>query len=266
MEIKCRIHESLDDYLKMPETQKILNLLQVKKPIKSGELKFFNIECEDLDQHFICKSTRFLNRFINPFSVTFQPPLNGDILFLNEDKSGWKRYLCMRASKQGIKTVVVQHGFPGAAMGFAPLYADYLMCWGEQYDRFVMWGIDPKRLIIFKPEAPKTLKKIDGIESVFFLIDPNEGTQYCYDDCRLVSVSHIISMIEKVVAIDPKVVIKPHPHLFEKFGNKLAKYKVVWHKADNLIYSAERIYSFKDCTTVKDCEVQGKKSIIVEDL
>jgi hypothetical protein len=246
------------------EAERILKLLGCNSPIKSGKLKFFNLSCEDLEQNPISKALRVINTFITTFRIDYFPPLKGDILFLNEDKSSGKMELIYRARKKGIKTVVVQHGMPCGSIGFIPLLADYFMCWEESYERFLGWGIEKEQLIVFKAEAPNDLKLIKGVEAVFFLVDPNKGHEPELNGIKIYGREEILEHVKRIVALDPDVVIKPHMHLFEAFEGALDVYRVVWDRAEDLIFSAKRIYAFKDCTTVKDAEVQGKRAVIVD--
>jgi hypothetical protein len=141
------------------------------------------------------------------------------------------------------------------------------MCWEESYPKFLSWGIEPERMIVFYPEKKEActpLKKKN--DAVFFLVDPLKGYQYPYRGASNYGVDEIIRFVEKVASIEPNLVVKPHPHLFMKFEDKLNKFKVTWDNADDLINSSDRVYSFQCCTTVKDASIQGKKAIIVEQL
>ena len=248
----------------MNESKRILKFLNRVSPVKSGNLKYFNLECEDLDQHLFCKSSRLVNRAISPFQVSYYPDINGDVLFLDEDSSGWKHMMNYRAKLKDMTTVVVQHGSLNCKIGFIPLYADYFMCWEECYSKLIEWGIESDRLIVFDPEPPTDLKKIEGVKSIMFLVDPLAGTQYPFDNTNLYTINDILSFVDKTLEHEPDIAIKPHPHLIEKYGSKLDKYNIVHDRADDLIYSADRIYSFKGCTTIKDAQVQGKKAILVD--
>lgn len=248
----------------MTEVERILDVFEIKRPVRSGKLKYFNLECKDLEQNFFCKVCRFINRFTRSFKIEYYPDFDGDALFLNEDHSPWKREMVRRAVRKGMKTIVVQHGHPGHKEGFTPLMAHFFMCWKESEQTFLDWGIEPHRLIVFRPEKKNVYKKINGIESVMFLIDASGGRQYAFEEKIKNTAEDIIKAIEKVRAVDEKVVIKPHPHIYPDFQEKLKKYPVVWDNADDLIHSASRIYSFRDCTTIKDAEVQGKKATVIE--
>lgn len=235
----------------------------MNKFIKCGELKYLNVNCSDIDQMWVRKLLRYLKPFFGGFDINYTPSLKGyDRLYLTDDQTIGNRLLIQQAKKMGVETFVVQHGFPTHRYGFTPLRADYLICWPECRDIFIKWGIDPKRLISdyrLYPEAPKA-KFIEGIESVLFLVPPrlwaNPVEFYENYNEMYFTENDLIDIAQKVKSLDPLVIVKPHPKSPRDFKDRVeASFKVSYAKADDLIFSAKKVYSFTHCTTHKDAEV-----------
>ena len=158
-----------------------------RHPVKCGRLKYVNISCPDLDQTPISRLCRLISRYIGRFELRFEHNLEKyDILYVPDDSTPHNGYLVKRAKEAGVTTVVIQHGYPGSPPGFVPLRADYFLCWPESRDRFVSWGMDPKKILTYKAQPPDDLIFIPGIESVFFLTPPAKGRQYWDRDSPVV--------------------------------------------------------------------------------
>ena len=227
-----------------------------------------NLDCPDIEQFFFSKLARLFSKN-NFFHVFYIPSLKGfKTLFLNEDKSLNKRLLIQRARKEGVKTIVVQHGFPCHPSGFVPLYADEFWCWKESLDQFLEWGISEESLKVYEPVKPKVLKRILHLEAVLFLKDPCLGklpphfyNREMYQELFWTE-DEILKICELIKRRANRLVIKCHPRSSKQFKEKISRmYKTSNAEAMDLIYSAERVYSFKYCTTIKDAEIVDNTSL-----
>lgn len=240
-------------------------MTQYPKKVKAGNLKYLNLDCPDIDQMFLRKASQFFNRHAKNFQLYYYPEIHDyDILFVSEDVTPGKRELVKRASAKGVKTAVIQHGFPCHVHGYAPLTADYLLSWPETVDIFVQWGISRDRIIPFSPEPPRQLRKIEGVEAVLFLVLPKNLHYRSEPIVRTYTEEEIMQIVEAISRQEPKLLIKPHLKFWDKWKHRLGAYNIVWDNAYDLIYSAERVYSFSYCTTKKDCELLGKTPILAD--
>lgn len=242
-------------------------LKKFKNPVKCGELKYVNLDCLDLNQMTRKKACRAFNRLSRSFRIDYTPSLKGhDALFVPEDVTPGNSALVKRAFEDGVTTVVVQHGAAAQMQGFTPLSADYFLCWPESRAKFMSWGMPPEKLLPFMPQVPKNLKKINGMEAVLFLAPPAKGRQVTDCTCpTLYSEFELLRIVWELMSKEKNLKIKPHPKYFNHIEKLIDPKIVILENAYDLIYSAERIYSFEGCTTVKDCEVLGKKAIIIVD-
>ena len=243
-------------------------ILSSKNPIKCGQLKYVNLNCKDIDQFPLKKLLRRLNFYTNSLYVNYFPSIKRhDYLFVPEDITLEKRILVTKAIAEGVKTVVVQHGFAGDRVGFLPLKADYFLCWPEDRSKFIMWGMDESKVFPFTPQKPLNLNKIPGVNAVFFLVPPAKGRQFHDENSPpLYSEQQIKIFIESILIKEPNLKIKPHPKFCSYLKKFISSRALTMENAYDLINSADRIYSFKSCTTVKDCEVLGKKAILVDEV
>jgi len=238
-------------------------LRRYKRRLKCGELKYVNLDCPDVDQSLIKRCIRSLNRFVKPFSMSYLPTLSKcDILFLTEDITPDSRALVKYAISRGIKTVVVQHGYPGQPHGFVPLMADCFLCWPEHYDLFLSWGMPEDRVMKFTPQRPEGLKYIRGVNAVFFLAPPGVDRHH-QDTQKLYTEYEIYALVKNIACQELGLLVKPNPRYFEHLRRFLHPFNVTWANAHDLIYSAQRIYTFPHSTIIKDCEVLGKEAIVV---
>ena len=237
-----------------------------KNPVKCGQLKYVNLDCPDIDQTLMKKAFRAINRLFPGLSVDYLPSLNGyDALFVPEDISAGKRALVRQAIEKGIPSIVVQHGAAGDAQGFLPLTADYFLCWPEDREKFIGWGMSEDKVLTFTPQPPRKIRKIPGVKAVFFLVPPAKGRQFeDKNSPKLYTARQLQELITQVLIREPNLLVKPHPKYYRVIEHFLNPRTITWKNAYDLIHSAERIYSFKSCTTVKDCEVLGKKAILVD--
>ncbi|HDY86643.1 MAG TPA: hypothetical protein ENH82_00835 [bacterium] len=239
---------------KQRTVREILESLGLTKPVRCGNLKFVNLDCQDLAQHPIKRACSYLQRRFKDVVLDYLPKIDGDVLFVPEDVSPGKRALVKKAMAQGVTTVVIQHGIPQSPSGFVPLYADYFFCWREDWLKFMSWGIPKERLITFVPERPKNLKKLIGVDAVFFLPPPSKGRTHQLDVERF-DEAEILEMIRNIKETEKNLIIKPHPKLFEYLKPHLENEVVIWESADDLIYSAKRIYCVEGCTIIKDVKM-----------
>ena len=118
-----------------------------------------------------------------------------------------------------------------------------------------------------EPQKPPHLKKLP-VKAVLFLIpcDLGGNPAWYYDNKDMIdySADELIEIARGVKTHELDLVVKPHPKSPKTFIKHLEKeFEITKDKAYDLIYSADRIYSFKHCTTRKDCQVLGKQAIIV---
>ena len=83
-----------------------------------------------------------------------------DWVLVDEDRTEEKRMLIALAKKRGIQSAVFMHGAPTRWIGFAPLFADYFITWGEAYiPRLVEWGIPQNRILVGGSPLHEQIKK-----------------------------------------------------------------------------------------------------------
>ncbi len=236
------------------------------KVCRSGTLKYVNVGCFSLDSVWQTSMCRKLNKLFPRLKMDYYPDMTDfNILLVPEDVTNWNRALVKRMRKQKGLSIVVQHGYPASRYGFTPLHADYIACWEESRDRFISWGIAESRMLSFTPQPPMRLKRIPGVESVFFPIPPklSDNPSFYYDNIECSkSEQELIDIAGGIWLRDAQMIIKPHPK--GRYKDSMWKgFHTTRENADDLIHSAERIYCFKHSTICKDAEVQGKKVILV---
>ena len=237
-----------------------------KHPAKCGRLKYANIEAPDLDQLWQRRLCRAARRFMGRYRLSYDPCLSKyDIIYVPDDSTPHNGYLVKRAKSEGVTTAVIQHGFPGSLPGFLPLRADYFLCWPECRDKFISWGMPARKILTFQAQVPNDLNFICDLEAVFFLTPPAKGRLF-EDEWtpRLYTEKEIVEVIEDIASDEPNLLLKPHPRFYKYLKPYLKDYNVTWERAEDLIYSAKRIYTFEPSTTIKDCEVLGKKATVVK--
>jgi hypothetical protein len=68
-------------------------------------------------------------------------------LLLDEDATPMARAAVAAARRQGVPSVVVQHGVPRVKFGFAPLAADHILVWGtSSRGQLLRWGVPSGRI------------------------------------------------------------------------------------------------------------------------
>jgi hypothetical protein len=71
------------------------------------------------------------------------------VLVLDEDATPLARLAVYAARRYGIRSLVVQHGVPRVAFGFAPLLADAFCAWGPTSAAMLhAWGVGPSQMHI----------------------------------------------------------------------------------------------------------------------
>lgn len=247
----------------MKTVGEILTRFGVKNPVRCGDLKYVNLDCPDLAKNPIKRLCNAFNRRSKSLKVSYLPPISGDALIVPEDNSDSMRALVKKAKNQGMMTFVVQHGRAINRAGFIPLIADYLIYWHEDFNTLTFWGIPEEKLIAFRPEKPENLKLIKEVRhrAVLFLLPPSAGRHH--GDYKKYTVEEIVGIVDEVLEVEPDLLVKPHPKFWEYLKPYMEGYNVVWYNAYDLIYSADRIYSMRGCTTIKDCEVLKKKVVEV---
>jgi hypothetical protein len=72
-----------------------------------------------------------------------------DALVLSEDATPFTRAAACCARRQGIPSLVAQHGAPCLQFGFAPLVADWMAAWDEaSREQFLQWGMPAERIAV----------------------------------------------------------------------------------------------------------------------
>ena len=240
---------------------------QFNNPVKFGRLKYINVNCRDLDQDL---TRKVLGKLKGRLEINWYPDLKDyDLLLMTQDRGPFTRRLCKIAREQGVTSVVVQHGTTAHKHAFVPLMADYLICWKEEIPKFIEWGVDKDRLITSNEEIPEDLKYIPGLDAVMFLTPPAEKgnpRHYYNGHYPFYSARQLNEYIHQVKAAEPGLIVKPHHRGVEYMKRYLKGVELTFERAENLIHSASRIYSFKDCTTVKDTRVMGKTPRVIEDI
>ena len=70
-------------------------------------------------------------------------------IVVDEDVCTFNKTLVMTARTKGIQSLVVQHGFTGLPIGFAPLSATCFAAWGERARcRLSSWGVEKERIVV----------------------------------------------------------------------------------------------------------------------
>lgn len=89
-----------------------------------------------------------------------------DWILVDEDRTEEKRLFIALGKSRGIKSAVLMHGAPTRWIGFAPLYADYFITWGEAYiSRLVEWGIPRNKILVGgSPYHEQIKKELNGRE------------------------------------------------------------------------------------------------------
>ncbi len=75
--------------------------------------------------------------------------LRPHVLVVDEDQTPLARIAVHAARRQGIPSIVLQHGVPRVAFGFVPLAADWFFAWGESSRRqLVDFGVPGERIAV----------------------------------------------------------------------------------------------------------------------
>jgi len=257
--------QSITVQTKVKTLEEVLSLPGAK-PCRSGTLKYVNADCFSLDSIWQTSLCRKLNKLFPAMKVNYYPDMSDyNVLLVPDDVTDWNRALVKRMRRQKGLSIVVQHGYPAHRYGYTPLVADYIACWEESRDRLASWGIAIERLLSFTPQPPARLKRLPGIESVFFPILPcvSGNPEFYYDDKECWRTEQeLIDIAGSIWLKDSDVLVKPHPK--GQYNDPAWKgFRTTYANSDDLIHSADRIYCFHHSTIRKDAEVQGKKVILV---
>ena len=72
-----------------------------------------------------------------------------DALVLDEDATPMTRAAVAVAQRQGIASMVVEHGAPACRFGFSPLAADRVLTWGDAArQQFERWGVAGEQIVV----------------------------------------------------------------------------------------------------------------------
>lgn len=83
------------------------------------------------------------------------------VLVLDEDATPLARLAVYAARRHGVGSLVVQHGIPRVAFGFAPLLADAFCAWGPTSAALLhAWGVAPSQVHV--TGVPRSYRRVDG--------------------------------------------------------------------------------------------------------
>lgn len=105
-------------------------------------------------QHFGAAQSRLIDQ-VTRHLATWQP----DAIVLDEDATPLPRIAVWAARRQGVRSLVVQHGAPRVRFGFAPLTADQFLAWGESSaSQLAAWGVPRERIIVTGSTSAASVK------------------------------------------------------------------------------------------------------------
>jgi hypothetical protein len=186
---------------------------------------------------------------------TFRP----DTLVLGEDATPFSRAATLVARRQGVRSVVVQHGAPCIRFGFAPLLADQVAAWDEaSREQLAGWGVDSQRIAVTGSLAldqsqariaqGKPFKRRASTRTILWLASlPARDDRPDAVEYHLTSATHA-AMLQNACALlasvqNARVIIRPHPRdeqhsawrsLLERFPTLDARLQTGGHWTDSL--------------------------------